>query len=275
MAMNMPTVTNQNGQMLAGPIWTAEDKALIQETVAKGTTESEFKLFLYTAAKYGLDPLIKQVWCVKYGNAPASIFTGRDGFLSIAHRSGKFDGMESGTKTEGDEIIGWCRVYRTDMSHPFYVEVRLSEYTTGKNLWQTKPHTMIQKVAESQCLRRAFDISGIYSPEEMPEPEDRQYSKPAKNEHPADMVTEAQKKKIYAMAKKLELDNDFMHEVIMQKFGKQNSKELTKQEASTLIEFLTTIENGKAVWPGEEEITDIPNLDNVDEELPWEENDAR
>ncbi|MGI5839310.1 MAG: RecT family recombinase [bacterium] len=104
---------------------------------------------------------------MKYGNNPANIFTGRDGFLSIAHRSGQFDGMESGARVEGDEIIGWCKVYRKDMERPFTVEVALSEYSTGQNLWKTKPRTMIQKVAESQCLRRAFDISGLYSPEEF------------------------------------------------------------------------------------------------------------
>ena len=91
----------------------------------------------------------------------------RSGFLAIAHRSGKFDGMESGTRKDGDDLIGWCRVYRKDMSRPFEVEVSLSEYSTGKNLWQTKPKTMIIKVAESHALRRAFGISGLYSPEEI------------------------------------------------------------------------------------------------------------
>lgn len=149
--------------------WTQDDYKLIKETVAKGTSDSEFKLFIYTATKYNLDPLVKRIWCVKYEDAPASIFAGRDGFLSIAHSSGHFDGMESGVRTDGGELIGWCKVYRKDMSHPFVVEIPASEYNTNQFLWKTKPRTMIQKVAESQCLRRAFDISGIYSPEEMPE----------------------------------------------------------------------------------------------------------
>ena len=153
-------------------IWTEEDKKLIKETVAKGTTESEFKLFLYTASKYGLDPLVKQIWCVKYGNQPAAIFTGRDGFLRIAHRSGQFDGMETvSLKDEKGNLIGArCTVWRKDMTHPFVVEVSLSEYNTHKGNWLKMPETMIKKVAESQCLRKAFDVSGIYAPEEY-EPE--------------------------------------------------------------------------------------------------------
>ena len=140
---------------------------LIRDMCARNCTDNEFLLLMQLAKTYQLDPFAKQIWAVKYGNNPAAIFCGRDGFLAIAHRSGKFDGMESGTRKDGDDLIGWCRVYRKDMSRPFEVEVSLSEYSTGKNLWQTKPKTMIVKVAESHALRRAFGISGLYSPEEI------------------------------------------------------------------------------------------------------------
>lgn len=140
---------------------------LIRDMCAQNCTDNEFLLLMQLAKTYQLDPFAKQIWAVKYGNNPAAIFCGRDGFLAIAHRSGKFDGMESGTRKDGDDLIGWCRVYRKDMSRPFEVEVSLSEYSTGKNLWQTKPKTMIVKVAESHALRRAFSISGLYAPEEI------------------------------------------------------------------------------------------------------------
>ena len=140
---------------------------LIRDMCARDCTDNEFLLLMQLAKTYQLDPFAKQIWAVKYGNNPAAIFCGRDGFLAIAHRSGKFDGMESGTRKDGDDLVGWCRVYRKDMSRPFEVEVSLSEYSTGKNLWQTKPKTMITKVAESHALRRAFGISGLYAPEEI------------------------------------------------------------------------------------------------------------
>ena len=140
---------------------------LIRDMCAKDCTDNEFLLLMQLAKTYQLDPFAKQIWAVKYGNNPAAIFCGRDGFLAIAHRSGKFDGMESGTRKDGDDLVGWCRVYRKDMSRPFEVEVSLSEYSTGKNLWLTKPKTMIVKVAESHALRRAFGISGLYAPEEI------------------------------------------------------------------------------------------------------------
>jgi phage recombination protein Bet len=155
--------------------WNDEDKTLIRQTVAKGASDAEFKLLLYTASKYDLDPLVKQIWCVKYGDKPAAIYTSRDGFLHLAHKSGQFDGMETVATHNGKgELAGAkCTVWRKGFSRPFVVEVALSEYfvkqnSDGKpNQWAIRPETMIKKVAESQCLRRAFDISGLYEPGEI------------------------------------------------------------------------------------------------------------
>lgn len=140
------------------------------------------------ARKYNLDPFTKQIWCIKISEySPAQIFTSRDGFLDIAHRSHQFDGME--TKVEkikesfkityrdkkkkldvevkyDFQFISTTTVYRKDYKHPFIVTVYEEEYSTGRNLWETKRRTMIGKVSESQCLRKAFSISGIYAPEE-------------------------------------------------------------------------------------------------------------
>lgn len=162
---DLPATTGAGG--IVPTQYNQQQIQLIRDMCARDCTDNEFLLLMQLAKTYQLDPFAKQIWAVKYGNNPAAIFCGRDGFLAIAHRSGKFDGMESGTRTDVDGLVGWCRVYRKDMSRPFEVEVSLSEYSTGKNLWQTKPKTMICKVAESHALRRAFGISGLYSPEEI------------------------------------------------------------------------------------------------------------
>ena len=164
-----------------------KEVALIRNLFTKGCSEEEFGLFVTLAKTYQLDPFKNQIWCVKYGSGPARVFTGRDGFLEIAHRSGQFDGMESGYRDEkekceirdGDKIreewrmriIGWAKVFRKDMTHPFTVEVDLDEYKKDTAAWKQMPRTMIQKVAESQALRKAFSASGLYAPEEFGEPE--------------------------------------------------------------------------------------------------------
>jgi hypothetical protein len=63
-----------------------------------------------------------------------------------------------------------------------------------------------------------------------------------------DSITDPQHKRIYAMSKKLHLD-DAMRDIIAAKCnGKTSRKELTKREASTLIEYLGKLENGTEVW---------------------------
>jgi phage recombination protein Bet len=152
------------------PMFNPEQVALIKAKVAGNATQTEFELLMYMAQKYNLDPLIRQIWLVKYGDAPAQIFAGRDGFLEIAHRSGQFNGMETHVNWSGDGKSiesATCTVWRKDMEHPFVANVLFKEYSTGKNLWSSKPAVMIGKVAESVCLRKAFSVSGLYSPEEM------------------------------------------------------------------------------------------------------------
>ena len=150
-----------------------DEVLLIRNIAAKNCTEPEFKLLMYMARTYGLDPLLKQIWAVKRNDRdPALIFAGRDGMLAVAHRSGQLDGMQSGVVYEGEgkdrkPVSAWCEIWRKDMSHSFKAEVPFSEYNTGFSVWKTNPSAMILKVAESVCLRKAFSIAGIYCPEEI------------------------------------------------------------------------------------------------------------
>jgi phage recombination protein Bet len=151
-----------------------DELLLMRNVVAKNCSEPEFKMLMYIANKYGLDPLTKQIWAIKRNDRdPALIFAGRDGFLAIAHRSGQFDGMQSGVTYEINKegkkipISAWCKVWRKDMTHAFETEVPFDEYNTGFSVWKSHPSAMILKCAESICLRKAFSIDGIYSPEEI------------------------------------------------------------------------------------------------------------
>lgn len=210
-----------------------EDIELIKKTVAAGATEPEFRLFMYIAQRYNLDPLVKQIWLIKYGNNPAAIFTSRDGFLSIAHRSGQFDGMETqAVRNDKDLVIGAvCRVWRRDMSHPFTVEVSRNEYDTGKGNWTKMPETMIKKVAESQCLRRAFDIAGLYDPSEYDPSENVQHvqphtpapvtqSKPIEAQTEPEKITEKAIKNIVALAGSKGMDEFDLAKFTVELYGR-------------------------------------------------------
>ena len=177
----------------AGSTWTEGDIALIRSLTADKATDEEFKLLLYMAHQYQLDPLLKQIYLVKYGNKPAQIFAGRDGYLAIAQRSGALDGLsttvrveavplsveytyyadgarKTGTFRREVQYVATCTIWHRHMSHPVISEVWEEEYTTGRDLWVNKPRTMIAKVAECQALRKAFNISGLYDPDEIAAP---------------------------------------------------------------------------------------------------------
>ncbi len=148
------------------------ERGVIEQSVAKSLDNEQRKIFFYTCQALGLNPLLNEIACVTYrnkdGSVTMSIQVMRDGFLTIAHRSGKFAGIISGVKMEGEKIIsGWAEVYHKDFTIPVYQEADFDEYNTSRNLWLTKPKTMIKKVAESMALRKAFNINGVYAPEEM------------------------------------------------------------------------------------------------------------
>jgi len=155
------------------------EKKTIRETIANNLDDSQFTIFLYTAQALGLNPLVNEICAVTYknrntGRSDMSIQVMRDGFLTIAHRSGKFAGLESGVKTDenGKILYGWAKVYHKDFTVPLYQEADFEEYYTPEKggrptLWKSKPKTMIKKVAESMALRKAFNVNGVYAPEEM------------------------------------------------------------------------------------------------------------
>lgn len=161
-----------------------EDIGLIRRMFAKGANEDEFRVFLELAKRYNLDPFKRQIYLLKSSNSnePATIMTSHAGLIHIAHESGKWAGMKTLLLTKsGKEVLvcdpediagAVCYIWRTDWKEPLVHAVSFSEYyrrmPQGKrNIWDEKPATMIKKVAEAGALRRAFDLGGLYTEDEM------------------------------------------------------------------------------------------------------------
>lgn len=160
----------------------AEQINLIKQTVAKGVTDLELKLFLYQAQRTGLDPLSKQIHAIKRWNKSLNreemaIQTGIDGYRLIADRTGKYAGSEdpifeedNGGKIIKATVTVWKLVDNIKCS--FTASARWSEYYPGDKqgfMWNTKPYLMVGKCAEALALRKAFpqELSGVYTHEEM------------------------------------------------------------------------------------------------------------
>ena len=152
-------------------------------------TPQEVALFLRTCQAKRLDPLENgEVYLIKYDNTkPAQIVVGKHAYLRRADRNPEYRGKKSGIVIvrdgkviqkegcclyPGEQLLGgWCRVFfvRNGKERTAFKEVAFSEYNKGQANWKSKPATMINKVAISQCVRDAFpkDYEGVYSEDEM------------------------------------------------------------------------------------------------------------
>ena len=157
-------------------------------------TMPEFKFFTSLCKARGLNPFLKEAYCIKYGNNPAQIVVGKDAVLKRAIKNPNYDGMESGViiqNKETSEIIerkgtfylrdsenivgGWAKVYRKDWQHPTYCSVAFDEVAQKKSdgklnfNWSGKGATMVEKVAKVRALRETFveEVGGMYEAEEM------------------------------------------------------------------------------------------------------------
>lgn len=153
------------------------------------TSDQELVFFMNTCKMQGLNPLAQgEVYLIKYSkDDPAQLVVGKDAYLRRAYSNPDYLYKNDGIVVQrGNDIIqkegcclypgevligGWCRVHfmRNGQKRETFKEVAFSEYNKGQANWKSKPATMINKVAVSQCVRDAFpkDYEGLYSEDEM------------------------------------------------------------------------------------------------------------
>lgn len=157
-------------------------------------TLPEFKFFTSLCKARGLNPFLKEAYCIKYGKKPAQIVVGKDAVLKRAIKNPNYDGMESGVIVQVKEtgeiterkgtfylrdsenlVGGWAKVFRKDWQHPTYCSVSFDEVAQKKSdgslnaNWSGKGATMVEKVAKVRALRETFveELGGMYEAEEM------------------------------------------------------------------------------------------------------------
>lgn len=157
-------------------------------------TMPEFKFFTSLCKARGLNPFLKEAYCIKYGKNPAQIVVGKDAVLKRAIKNPNYDGMESGVIVQVKEtgeiterkgtfylrdsenlVGGWAKVFRKNWQHPTYCSVSFDEVAQKKSdgslnaNWSGKGATMVEKVAKVRALRETFveELGGMYEAEEM------------------------------------------------------------------------------------------------------------
>lgn len=194
-------------------LWENESQVLqIKEIYGKNLSMGEFTTLVQMGKATGLNPFLRELWAVKYGDNAAQIFIGRDGYRKSAQANANYDyhhveavyenddlnyDLSKGEvihkqnfKNRGNLLGAYCITKRKNSSKPIFVFVELKEYSTNKSLWASKPATMIKKVAEAQSLRMAFQdiFGGSY----------------AEEEHSSEPLSQIQQKEINSTQQKLD-----------------------------------------------------------------------
>lgn len=183
--MNIQT-TSKDVKIGSVTDYTSEQVAIIKNTVAKGVTDTELAYFLSCCKTIGLNPFVKEIWCYKDHKNNLITFAGRDGFLSIAQRDKRWNGLFSCEVRQEDKfeigidngkpfithiksnsnspIIGaYCYILPKNCDIPTIEYVQFSVYNKNQYIWKSHPADMIKKVAELHALKKAFGISGLQS----------------------------------------------------------------------------------------------------------------
>lgn len=141
-------------------------KGLTVENAKKAALEGMLRGFGFK------DFLEKNVYAIPYGTN-YSLVTSIDYARKIGMRSGVIGKGAPKYEVSKDGKIVACTVSVLrqvgENKGEFTETVYFDEYTTGKNLWLSKPRTMIAKVAEMHALRMACpeELSQAYVEEEV------------------------------------------------------------------------------------------------------------
>jgi phage recombination protein Bet len=211
---------------VAAPTITPEQLALIKQTIAKDATALELELFFYDCARRGVHPLDKLIHFTKRGGKYTPV-TSIDFMRSRAAATGDYAGQEdaifAGTVGTADFAATVC-VYRFvhNQRCDFTATARWSEYKPDQAfMWAKMPHTMLGKCAEALALRKGFpqELSGLYEAAELEQAE----RQPVDQVDPGTgeiveaaprLITDAQRKRLFAIAKKAGWTKDAMKQAL-------------------------------------------------------------
>ena len=156
--------------------------------------ERDVYAFMAKCQARHLNPLAGDAYMTTYrnrdGSVTSTVIVSKDYFVRTATQQPGFDGLKAGIivdrgggdlvyregclKLKGEELVGgWAEVHDKGRSYPSRAEVSLDEYNQHRSLWNSKPATMIRKVALVQALREAYPgaYGGLYDRDEVSEPE--------------------------------------------------------------------------------------------------------
>ena len=206
------------------------------------------------AKHLGLDPVKKEVHFVPYSGSVQMIVSYTE-YIRRAERSGKLDGWK--VEYGKDDLGEYAKIIirRKDWSEPFEWKVYIEEAKQNSPTWEKMPRFMLRKVAIAQGFRLAFPeetaelpyeeaempVNGFNNPQPQPQSE---VIEPEIEEPQIELATDRQIKALHTISKKKGID---IKQLIADKWGLTSTKDLTKEQASQLIDEMQKIEETETV----------------------------
>ena len=256
-------------------------------TLTDKLTDVQRNQFAAVAQAFGLNPFKREIYATTYrnkdGQTVMSIVTGYEVYLKRAEMNPNYNGFETNFQVVNGEMGCTCKVYRKDRTMPVTSTVWMSEYSTGRSLWASKPRMMLEKVAIATAFRRAFpcDFGGMpYTTDELPEhmtgadkleqqgftevPQDAQQQAPAKPKAAKKEIDEDTKQFMDGM-KGLWTHAPEIYKSTMDEFGFKSANNVPPERRgevfNTIVANISKAQQPKSA-PTADEQTDNGEVDN-------------
>ncbi|WP_010498572.1 RecT family recombinase [Paenibacillus elgii] len=168
--------------------FTQSELDTLKNTIAKGTTNEQFSLFVQTCARSGLNPFLNQIYCIVYNtrdHGPTmSIQIAVEGIVALAKRHPQYKGFIASEVKENDEfqidvvsgepvhkiktlqrgktIGAYCVAYREGAPNISVIVTldQIEHLLKGRNatMWKDYLDDMIVKHAIKRAFKRQFGI---------------------------------------------------------------------------------------------------------------------
>ncbi|MGF6356733.1 recombination protein RecT [Paenibacillus sp. 4624] len=186
-------MTNSNNQLQAineevvVGSYTQKHLDTLKSTIAKGTSNEQFALFVQTCVRTGLDPFLNQIFCIVYNGKDGPVMSMQiavEGIVALAKKHPQYKGFiaseirandhfkakmhtgevehEPDVMNPGETIGAYCIAYREDAPNILVIVRRdqIEHLVKGRNgqMWKDYFDDMIVKHAIKRAFKRQYGI---------------------------------------------------------------------------------------------------------------------